>query len=118
MTALSQFAHKSPKLIGSHQTEPVPTTVMITYSSVAMPDGTLHGEGRGVLLTQTGARVNIKGEGIGRPKGSSPTAVSWRGNFYYVTASEALARLNSVVAVFEYEIDEDGKVQGSIWEWK
>jgi hypothetical protein len=24
MTALSQFAHKSPKLSGSHQTEPVP----------------------------------------------------------------------------------------------
>jgi len=94
------------------------TTVMITYSSVALPDGTLHGEGRGVLLTQTGARVNIKGEGIGRPKGSSPTVVSWRGNFYYVTPSEALARLNSVVAVFEYEIDENGNVQGTIWEWK
>jgi len=26
MTALSQFAHKSPKLSGSHQTEPVPRT--------------------------------------------------------------------------------------------
>jgi hypothetical protein len=24
MTALSQFTHKSPKLSGSHQTEPVP----------------------------------------------------------------------------------------------
>src|SRR5207247_11096493 len=28
MTALSQFAHKSPKLSGSHQTEPVPNVLM------------------------------------------------------------------------------------------
>ena len=28
MTALSQFAHKSPKLSGSHQTEPEPGTLV------------------------------------------------------------------------------------------
>ena len=37
---------------------------------------------------------------------------------YYQTASHKLARLNSVVAVWEYEIDENGNVQGTIWEWK
>jgi len=103
---------------GSGKILGVDMTVMTTYSSVVMPDGTLHGEGRGVLLTPTGGRVNVKGEGIGRPKGSSPSAVSWRGNLYYATASQALERLNSIVAVFEYEIDDDGNVKGTIWEWK
>jgi hypothetical protein len=32
MTALSQFAHKSPKLSGSHQTEPVPTGYIEDHS--------------------------------------------------------------------------------------
>jgi hypothetical protein len=103
---------------GSGKMLGVDVTVMITYSSVVMPDGTLHGEGRGVLLTPTGGRVNFKGEGIGRFTGHGPNAVSWRGNQYYVTASGPLERLNSVVAVFEYEIDNDGNVKGTIWEWK
>src|SRR2546422_6972551 len=33
MTALSQFAHKSPKLSGSHQTEPVPVRAKSTRGS-------------------------------------------------------------------------------------
>jgi hypothetical protein len=33
MTALSQFTHKSPKLSGSHQTEPVPLSIVGGYIS-------------------------------------------------------------------------------------
>jgi len=29
-----------------------------------------------------------------------------------------LARLNSAVGVFEYEVDPEGKTQTKIWEWK
>ena len=103
---------------GSGKILGVDMTVMTTYSSIVMPDGTLHGEGRGVILTSTGGRVNFKGEGRGKFTGHGPNAVRWRGNFYYVTASQGLERLNSVVAVFEYEIDDNGNVEGTIWEWK
>ena len=103
---------------GSGTTLGLNTSVTVTYWSVVMPDGTLHGEGQGVLMTQDGEMANVKSEGVGRSTGRGPTAVSWRGNSYYQTASQKLARLNSVVAVWEYEIDENGNVRGTIWEWK
>ena len=103
---------------GSGTTLGVGTTVMITYSSVVRPDGIIYGQGQGVLMTQDGEMATVKGEGLARPTGHGPYAASWRGNFYYQTASQKLARLNSIIAVFEYEVDENGNVQGTIWEWK
>ena len=45
-------------------------------------------------------------------------ATSWRGPTYYQTTSQKLARLNEVVVIYEWEVDENGNIQGDFWEWK
>ena len=95
----------------------VEMTDMGTYVSSARPDGTLFGSGQGIIMTKEGDMVSWTGQGVGRFTGRG-SAVSWRGAIYYQTASQKLARLNSVAVVFEYEVDEEGKVHATIWEWK
>ncbi|MEW5959525.1 MAG: hypothetical protein AB1801_17510 [Chloroflexota bacterium] len=96
----------------------VEITDMGTYHSAVRPDGTLFGEGQGIIMTRDGEMASWKGQGVGRFTGRG-AAVSWRGAIYYQTASQKLARLNSVAAIFEYEVAEDGKtVQSALWEWK
>jgi hypothetical protein len=92
-------------------------TDMGTYMSTPRPDGTLFGSGQGVIMTKEGDMVSWTGQGVGRFTGHG-SAVSWRGGIYYQTASQKLARLNSVAAIFEYEVTEDGRVQATLWEWK
>jgi hypothetical protein len=87
-----------------------------TYSSVVRGDGSIYGEGQGVIMTQDGEMISWKGSGLGRFKEKG--AVSYRGIIYYQTASPKLARLNSAPGVFEYEVDPEGKTQTKVWEWK
>jgi hypothetical protein len=87
-----------------------------TYSSVVRNDGSIYGEGQGVMMTQDGEMISWKGSGVGKFKEKG--AVSYRGILYYQTASQKLARLNSAPGVFEYEVDPEGKTQTKVWEWK
>ena len=87
-----------------------------TYSSVVRSDGSIYGEGQGVIMTQDGEMISWKGSGLGRFKEKG--ADSYRGIIYYQTASQKLARLNSAPGVFEYEVDPEGKTQTKVWEWK
>ena len=68
-------------------------------------------------MTKDGERVTWTGQGVGSFTGRG-SAVSWRGSLYYQTSSQKLARLNSVAAVFEYEVDENGNSSSKVWEWK
>lgn len=58
----------------------------------------------------------------GRDKGSEKFlgggAVSYRGALYYETQSEKWKRLNTIAAVFEYEVDGEGNTRTKTWEWK
>jgi hypothetical protein len=87
-----------------------------TYVSSSKPDGSLHGEGEGVFATANGEMVTWKGIGIGRFGAAG--AVSYRGCLSYSTASQKLAKLNSVAAVFEFEVDANGNTHSKFWEWK
>jgi len=87
-----------------------------TYVAVPRPDGTLYGEGQGIVMTRDGEMATWKGQGVGRFVGGG--AVSYRGALYYSTASAKLARLNTIAAVFEFEVDATGNTQTKIWEWK
>ena len=87
-----------------------------TYSSVSRPDGSLYGEGQGVLLMPDGGMATWKGQGVG--KFLAGGAVSYRGAIYYSTATPKLARLNSLAGVFEFEVDANGNTHSKIWEWK
>jgi hypothetical protein len=87
-----------------------------TYIATMRPDGTLHGEGQGVLMGKGGEAATWTGQGIGTLKKDG--SVSYRGAVYYQSASPAWARLNSIAGVFEYELDSQGKTRVQLWEWK
>jgi hypothetical protein len=87
-----------------------------TYTSEVRPDGTIFGEGQGVIVTADGGMVSWKGMGTGVFRQGG--AVGYRGSIHYFTASANLARLNSIAGVFEFEVDAEGNTHGKIWEWK
>jgi len=87
-----------------------------TYTSTIRPDGTMYGEGQGVVMTAGGDAISWKGAGVGAFKERG--AVSYRGAIYYHTASAKFSRLNSVAGVFEFDSDENGNTQSKVWEWK
>ena len=87
-----------------------------TYWSGSRPDGSLYGEGQGVVIGQDGSMATWKGQGVGKFVGGG--AVSYRGAVYYSSASPKLARLNTVAAVFEFEVDAEGNTHSKLWEWK
>ena len=101
----------SGTILGLHSTD------MGTYIGTLHADGTMRGEGQGVIMTEDGGVATWFGQGVGKPTGRG-TGVSWRGALYYRTQSESLARLNSIAGVFEFEVDESQKTEGKLFEWK
>ena len=87
-----------------------------TYWSAVRPDGSLYGEGHGIVLLPGREGATWKGQGVGKFLGGG--AVSYRGAVYYSTTSPKLARLNTVAAVFEFEVDPQGNTHTKLWEWK
>jgi hypothetical protein len=87
-----------------------------TYVATLRPDGSLYGEGQGVLMGKGGEAATWTGQGVGTMKKDG--AISYRGACYYQSASPAWMRLNSIAGVFEYEVDAQGNTRGQIWEWK
>ncbi len=87
-----------------------------TYWSVLRPDGSLYGEGQGIVMGKGGEAATWIGQGVGTIKQDG--AVSYRGAVYYQTATTAWTRLNKVAAMFEYEVDGKGNTRSQLWEWK
>jgi hypothetical protein len=94
----------------------VPVVGMGTYTSVIGPDGSIHGSGQGMNMTQEGEAVTWTGTGTGKfgPGGS----VSYRGMLFFKTTSKKLARVNNMCGAFEYEVDPSGSTISKVWEWK
>jgi hypothetical protein len=94
----------------------VATSGFGTYTSVIRTDGTIYGEGHGIMATADGEGATWKGSGQGKfgPGGS----VSYRGILYFQTTPQKLARRSAAPGVFEYEVDGEGKTQTKVWEWK
>jgi hypothetical protein len=87
-----------------------------TYSAIVRADGTLYGEGQGVIMGKGGEMATWVGQGVGAIKKDG--SVSYRGAVYHQTATPTWLRLNSVAAIFEYEVDTQGNCRSEIWEWK
>ena len=87
-----------------------------TYSSIVRPDGTIYGEGQGIVMSKDGDMATWVGQGVGTIKKDG--AVSYRGAIYYQTSSAKWSRLNSVAAIFEYEVDAQSNTRAQLWEWK
>ncbi len=95
----------------------IPVSDTGTWVSVTRLDGIFFGQGQGVVMTDEGETETWRGQGVGRFTGHG-MAVSWRGALYPQTTSERLARLNGIAAVFEFDVDEKGKVVVKTYEWK
>ena len=87
-----------------------------TYWAGSRPDGSLYGEGEGVFLLQNGENITLKGAGAGTIKPGG--AVSYRGAVYFSASSPKFARLNTVAAVFEFDVEASGNTHSKFWEWK
>jgi len=83
-----------------------------TYWTVVRPDGTLYGEGQGVMMLKEGKMATWTGHGVGSMKKDG--TASYRGQ----TTPTRLSRLNKVALLFEYEVDADGNTRSEYWEWK
>ena len=91
-------------------------TSLWTYTSTTRADGSIFGQGRGVLTTADGDVVHILGRASDQ-SGGPGSPVNYRGAFHFQTRSEKFSRLNGMAAVFEYDVDADGKAAGKVWEW-
>lgn len=100
----------SGKLLGVDETE------IGTYWSMVRPDGSLYGEGQGVIMGKDGDMASWVGQGVGTIKKDG--AVSYRGAVYYQSASPKWTRLNTVAGIFEYEVDAQGNTRSQLWEWR
>lgn len=88
----------------------------VTYTGKLRPDGTIMGEGHGVIMGKSGEAATFVGQGIGKMVSNGGT--SWRGVFFIQSAHAKWSRLNTTPAMFEYEIDADGNGRGTFHEWK
>ena len=100
----------------SGKTLGVSQTSTATYWSSVRPDGTLYGEGQGIVMGDGGEMATWVGQGIGTIKKGG--AVSYRGAVYYQSSTPKWSRLNNVAAVFEYEVNAKGNTKSQLWEWK
>jgi len=87
-----------------------------TYWSMVRPDGTVYGEGQGIVMGKEGDMATWRGQGVGTIRKDG--AVSYRGAVYYQSSSARWSRLNSVAAIYEYEVDLQGNTRAQFWEWK
>ncbi len=87
-----------------------------TYWSVMRPDGTIYGEGTGLLMGKGGEMGTWVGQGVGTIRKDG--GVNFRGAVYVQSASPKWARLNAVASVYEYSADGNDKTKSDIWEWK
>jgi hypothetical protein len=89
---------------------------IVTYVSTVRPDGSLYGEGKGVVAGSDGATGSWVGAGAG--KFGEGGSVSYRGAVFFYSTSQQWSRLNSIALVFEFEVDPQGNTYSKLWEWK
>jgi hypothetical protein len=87
-----------------------------TYESELRPDGTIFGTGQGIYMGAGGELATWTGQGVGTLRKNG--GVSFRGAVYLYSTAPKWQRLNTVAAVFEYEVDAKDNYKGTIYEWK
>jgi len=92
-------------------------TTIMTVVSTHRPDGTGYSEGYGRMLTKEGDAATFTTSAIGIPKGPMQVS-SVRGAIIFRTQSPKLARLNSIVSIYEVEVNEHFSHEVKDWEWK
>ena len=92
-------------------------TTVWTYWSKTRPDGSMYGEGKGVMTTTDGDVIGLVGSGTAKAVGPDGT-IRYRGAIYFNTAAAKYARLNGSAGVHEYDLSASGNLTTKVWEWK
>jgi len=93
-------------------------TVTATFVSKPRPNEMMYSEGYGVLLTKDGDTATLTISGITIPKMHPSLLPSIRGVAYCRTQSPKLARLNSIVCIYESDTNDGINYTIKGWEWK
>ncbi|HYX56960.1 MAG TPA: hypothetical protein VE818_12455 [Nitrososphaeraceae archaeon] len=104
---------------GSGKFKGIEVTEIWTYYSLHKNDGSIYGEGKGVIMTKNrNEHATVTGRSIGKHTKSGK--IRYAGTHFYRTNSpRELAFLNNLVAVIEYEVHhESSSYVHKLWEWK
>ena len=86
-----------------------------TCWSIIRPDGTIYAEWQGGLRTVANDTAVWRGVSVGTYVVGPEHSRTFRGSLTIENAKGALAELNGVLAVFELNIDDQGKVRNRTW---
>lgn len=87
-----------------------------TYWSKTRSDGSVYGEGKGVMTTKDGDIIHLVGNGAA--KSNSDGSVAFRGSIYFHTTAAKYEHLNTIAGIHEYDVDSEGNAVTKVWEWK
>jgi len=87
-----------------------------TYTSSIRPDGTVFGNGHGVVMGANGEMASWSGSGVGVFDGKG--GIDFKGALFSHSAAPAWAPSNKLATVFEYRENADGSTHTQFWEWK
>ena len=92
-------------------------TCLWTYWSITRADGSIHGEGLGIMTTEDGDVIRLKGSAVAQAGGPG-SGIAYRGSIYFHTTSPRFSHLNSLAGVHEYDVGGDGNTSAKVFEWK
>ncbi len=89
---------------------------IVTFWVEARKNGLPYGEGLGNITTRDGEMATWTAQAVFRPLGQG--AITGIGSLFVQTSSRKLERLNSIVVLFEVNVDGNGNTHAKFWEWK
>ena len=84
-----------------------------TFWEMIKEDGSLYGEGQGVMMSNEGEIVTWEAQGLGKTKGKG---AEWRVSVFFNTHSIKLSHLNNIMGIVVFEIDDEGNTKEKVWE--
>jgi hypothetical protein len=87
-----------------------------TIEGRVRPEGTVHIDINGFILTEGAPLIQMVGIANGTTKPDGRTIL--RGANCYTSASGKFARLNEMAVMWIAEVDEEGNISSRGWEWK
>jgi len=95
----------------------VAETTLWTYTQLTRPDGSILGGGTGVMTTQDGDVIHLRGNGSGEA-GAPGGTTKFRVMIHPYSASPKYADMNTIGWVGNYDVNADGSATSQFWEWK
>jgi len=113
LPATAEGAHYEVSLTTQGTLEGTKYTAMWTYTQVQRQDGSIYGQGDGVLTTECGEVVYLKGSGSAGGK-QADGSVQFKIINHHHTASSKFAHVNGAAAVGVYHVAADGQTSAKI----